>query len=142
MRLVDSHSGIEVVDRDECVQLLRADCIGRVAVIAAGVPAVFPVNYAVDGEAIVFRTGAGSKLSFGPRAPASFEIDSFDREQRTGWSVVVTGRLEEVTEYDAATFDRMPTLGVDPWAGGDRSHWMRLVPGRITGRRVRPIESA
>lgn len=26
---------------------------------------------------------------------------------------------------------------VDPWAGGDKAHWMRLVPDRVTGRRIR-----
>jgi hypothetical protein len=58
------------------------------------------------------------------------------RERRTGWSVVATGRLEEVTHYDAATFDRVRRLAVDPWAGGDKAQWMRLIPDRLTGRRV------
>ena len=29
------------------------------------------------------------------------------------------------------------TRVVDPWAGGDKAHWMRLVPDRVTGRRIR-----
>jgi hypothetical protein len=51
--------------------------------------------------------------------------------------VVATGRLEEVTPYDAATYERVRRLPVDPWAGGDKAHWMRLVPDRVTGRRIR-----
>jgi nitroimidazol reductase NimA-like FMN-containing flavoprotein (pyridoxamine 5'-phosphate oxidase superfamily) len=136
VRSVDAHSGIEVIDHDECVRLLADDCIGRLAVIAAGEAAIFPVNYALDGEAVVFRTGGGSKLAFGPRAPAAFEIDGFDRETRSGWSVVANGRLEEVTQFDASTYERVAALRVDPWAPGERSHWLRLVPSRITGRRV------
>ncbi len=38
--------------------------------------------------------------------------------------------------YDAATFDRVRRLAIDPWAGGDKTHWMRLIPDRVTGRRV------
>lgn len=136
MRLIDSHSGIEVIGRAECLRLLGEDCIGRLAVVAGGEPMIFPVNYVLDGDAVVFRTAPGSKLRAGPRAPASFEIDAFDRERRCGWSVVATGQLEEVTTFDALTFERVLDLGVDPWADGDRSHWMRLVPGRVTGRRV------
>jgi hypothetical protein len=45
-------------------------------------------------------------------------------------------RLEEVTRYDAATYDRVGRLAVDPWAGGNKAHWMRLIPDRVTGRRV------
>ena len=136
MKTVDARTGIERLDREECLQLLADDEIGRLAVNDWHTPIMFPVNYRLDGEAIVFRTDPGTKLSRGTWAPASFEIDSFDRERRSGWSVVVVGRIEEVTRYDSATLERVHALPVDPWAGGEKSHWMRLVPDRITGRRV------
>lgn len=138
MRTVDARTGIEWLDRDECLRLLAADEIGRLAVVAGQSPEVFPVNYRMDGDAVVFRTGPGTKLDHGLRGPAAFEIDHFDRQHRTGWSVVVHGRLEEATAYDARTYERVQALPVDPWAGGDKSHWVRLVPERITGRRVGP----
>jgi len=90
----------------------------------------------MDGDDVVFRTDHGMKLDEGPRAPACFEIDAFARADRAGWSVVVTGRLEEVTAYDADRLHRLATLGVDPWAEGERRHWMRLVATNITGRRI------
>jgi len=140
MKTVDACTGIEWLDRDECLRLLAADEVGRLAVVSGGSPAIFPVNYRLDGEAVVFRTDAGTKLDDGPRAPACFEIDAFDRDHRRGWSVVVAGRLEEATRYTAATLDRVRRLPVDPWAGGEKAHWVRLVPTRITGRRVGPPE--
>jgi nitroimidazol reductase NimA-like FMN-containing flavoprotein (pyridoxamine 5'-phosphate oxidase superfamily) len=133
----DARSRLGIIERDECLRLLAGDEIGRLAVVAGNTAVVVPVNFALDGETIVFRTDAGTKLDDGPRARASFEVDCFDRERRTGWSVVATGRLEEVTPYDAATFARVRLLSVDPWAGGDKAHWMRLVPDRLTGRRIR-----
>ena len=129
---------IRELDRDQCLRLLANDEVGRLAVIAGNAPAIFPVNYALDGETIVFRTDPGTKLAHGPRARASFEVDGFDHTLRSGWSVVATGRLEEVTRYDAPTFDRVRHLAIDPWAGGDKAHWMRLVPDRVTGRRIDP----
>jgi nitroimidazol reductase NimA-like FMN-containing flavoprotein (pyridoxamine 5'-phosphate oxidase superfamily) len=136
MKTVDSRSWVEVLDRSLCLELLRGDEIGRLAVLSGVGPVIFPVNYAMDGDAVVFRTDSGSKLDLGPRAPACFEIDGLDRETRTGWSVVVVGRLEEATPYDGAVLERLQQLPINPWAGGHKEHWVRLVPSRITGRRV------
>ena len=129
-------TGLMRLDAGECIRLLASEEIGRLAVVAGQTPLIFPVNYVLDGGAVVFRTDAGTKLDAGPRGPACFEVDAFDRDQRTGWSVVVVGRLEEVTLYDAAMLARVRALPVVPWAGGAKAHWMRLVPDRITGRRV------
>jgi uncharacterized protein len=131
--MVDGRSGIEVLDRDQCLALLETDVVGRLAVVAGGAPAVFPVNYAMDSDAVVFRTAPGTKLDAG-----CFEIDFFDRDRRTGWSVVVSGRLEEVTAFDGSLSERVKALAVDPWAEGEKEHWLRLVPHVITGRSVGP----
>lgn len=136
MKMVDSRTGLESISREECLRLLAGDEIGRLAVIDGRTPVILPVTYAMDGEAVVFRTGPGVKLDAGPRSPASFEVDAIDRERHTGWSVVVTGRLREVTDYEGETLERLRRLDVSPWAGGARDHWMRLEPTRITGRRI------
>ena len=138
MRSVDARTGIEWIHRDECLRLLAADEVGRLAIVVGDSPAVFPVNYALDGETIVFRTDEGTKLRSGPRSPACFEVDYFDRERRAGWSVVAAGRLEELTSHTASELERAQKLTIGQWAGREKSHWMRLVPDRITGRRVGP----
>jgi uncharacterized protein len=135
MRTVD-RAGVEVLDHETCIAALQADVVGRLGIVNHGTPLVVPVNYVMDGEVVVFRTGEGTKLASAGRSPACFEIDGFDRAARTGWSVVVTGRLEEVTVHDARAFDRLTELGVSPWIPDGRDHLMRLVPFRITGRRV------
>jgi nitroimidazol reductase NimA-like FMN-containing flavoprotein (pyridoxamine 5'-phosphate oxidase superfamily) len=138
MRSFDSRTGIERLDRDECLRRLEADEIGRLAFNVGGSPVVVPVNYRMDGDSVVFRTDAGMKLDMGRRAPVSFEIDSFDREHRSGWSVVVTGWCDEVTPYEAETYKRLHELPIDPWARGDKEHWMQIRASQITGRRVAP----
>ena len=137
-KTIDARTGLETIDSDECWRLLATDEVGRLAVIDGGSPAIFSVNYVVDGDTVVFRTAAGTKLDAGTRHPVSFEIDDFDRESRTGWSVVLAGHLEEATRFDAATLERVQALPVEPWAGGDKPHWMRLVPSRVSGRRILP----
>jgi nitroimidazol reductase NimA-like FMN-containing flavoprotein (pyridoxamine 5'-phosphate oxidase superfamily) len=136
MRMVSKHSGIEVIDSDECRRLLALDVIGRVAVVIGAAPMILPVNYALDGDDIVVRTMPGSKLDVG-QGHAAFEVDSFDRETQTGWSVLVSGHLEEVSWYNIKDMERVQSLAVEPWAKGERNMWLRLRPGFITGRIVR-----
>lgn len=135
MRTISRHSGIEVLGSDECLELLGHDVIGRVAVVIGAMPMILPVNYALDGDAIVIRTMSGSRLDVG-QGHAAFEVDSFDRASQSGWSVLVTGHLEEVTMYQAKDMARLHDLPVVPWATGDRNLWLRLRPSSITGRIV------
>jgi nitroimidazol reductase NimA-like FMN-containing flavoprotein (pyridoxamine 5'-phosphate oxidase superfamily) len=136
MGLVDARTGLAVIDPDTCRALLAGEEIGRLALVVGRAPAIFPLNYALDGDAVVFRTAPGTKLDHAERGPVAFEVDGLDREQRTGWSVVVHGRLEEVTQFDAATLARVSALALYPWAEGVKDHWLRLVPSHISGRRV------
>lgn len=136
MLLFDSRTGVEVIDRRGCVELLAAQEIGRLAVLEGGEPLILPVNYALDGEAIVFRTGPGSKLQASRGGSACFEIDGFELDRHAGWSVVVRGRLQAVTPTDSVTLDRVADLA-HPWLG-DRPDVVRLEPQIISGRRIRP----
>ena len=45
---------VEHLDAEQCWRLLRSIRVGRLAVCAQGRPLIFPVNYVVDGESIVF----------------------------------------------------------------------------------------
>lgn len=135
MDLVDQRTGSHVIDRDACLRLLAADDVGRLGVVSGGTPLILPVNYALDGEDIVLRTAPGSKLDAAPRARACFEIDRFDHDARSGWSVLALGRLEEVTPYDRS-WPHVQSIAVDPWASSPKTHWLRLVPDHISGRQV------
>lgn len=138
MFVYDARTGLEVLDRDECLDLVRTQHVGRVAIVDGGHPLVFPVNFVVDGEDVIFRTGEGTKLHAAGRTSACFEVDHIDVETRSGWSVMVNGRLEEVTAHDTAAFRRIAALGVEPWADGPKEHWMRVTAHTVTGRRISP----
>ena len=137
MKLVD-HAGAEVLEAEDCRRLLVGCEVGRLGVVDGGQPVIVPVTYALMGDTIVFRTAEGTELRRAHGSPACFEVDDIDPAAHAGWSVLVLGRLEEVTPYDAAEVRRLRALPLSPWASGDRSHWMRLVATRISGRRVGP----
>src|SRR5579864_5006638 len=68
--------GLDEIEVAECWQLLGTQAVGRVAVIVGHYPLVFPVNYAVDDKAILYRTGTGTKLQSIHRSNVTFEVDS------------------------------------------------------------------
>lgn len=133
MRIVDD--GLELLDEDECLELLAQGVVGRVALSMGALPAVFPVNYVLDGRAVVFRTGPGVKLSAATdRAVIAFEVDRFDPAGRCGWSVLAIGIATEVV--DPAEIRRLDGFDLLPWPGGDRQSLVRMPVEMISGRRI------
>lgn len=131
--LVDE--GLELLDEKECLGLLARAHIGRVAVTLGALPAIFPVNFVMDDDAVVFRTGTGTKLAAATdHAVLAFEADQFDRFEHTGWSVLAVGRSELVT--DPEELRRLAGMPLTPWAGGSRPHFVRMPIEFISGRRI------
>lgn len=127
----------EVLSPPECRSLLGSHRVGRLAVIAGDYPMVVPVNYAVDGDVIVFRSGPGTKLEAAQRCNVAFEVDHIDLDHREGWSVLVTGRAEVVTEdHDPALVARTTALQVDPLDPTGKEAWVRILVTSISGRRL------
>lgn len=121
---------------DECRRLLSEHCVGRLAVVVGGRPLIFPVNYAFDGERVVFRTDEGLKLRHAPLRRVAFEIDGFDEAAGTGWSVLVQGSTYEITRAIDHRSEALRRLPVRPFAPGEKAHWIEIVPTTITGRRL------
>ncbi len=130
------HGGMEVLSLEECRTLLSETQIGRVAFISAGEPLIMPVNYRMYGTHIVFRTTTGEKLDAARNAKAvGFEIDSWNTDNQTGWSVIVRGGAHDVD--DPETIKELNALGLEPWAKSvARDNWVRIIPDEITGRRI------
>jgi len=134
------------IDKQGCMRILAAASghVGRIAVGGPGSsPVIRPVNYAFDEgtESVVFRSAEGSKLLEGlGSGRAAFEIDGVDPVERTGWSVIVVGDAEEVT--DQAEIDPLEGFELEPWAPGVRTHWLRLRATSVSGRRVVRISDA
>lgn len=130
------HRGSEVLTSEECDRLLSTTPMGRVSFLLDGEPQILPVNYRFEDGSIVIRTTAGSKIEAAEMHHRfGFEIDHWDAEERSGWSVVAHGSGEVVDDPDEVR--RLERLGLESWAGGQESDlWIRLRLDDITGRRV------
>lgn len=135
----DEGQPLEILSRDECIELLTHESfVGRLGFVVDGRPLVLPVNYMVDRGTIVFCTAAGTKLNAIVRGTdVAFEVDEHRSLRHSGWSVVVRGRPEIVT--DEADLARLRAGPLRPWARGARANWVRLALDEISGRRVPSI---
>jgi nitroimidazol reductase NimA-like FMN-containing flavoprotein (pyridoxamine 5'-phosphate oxidase superfamily) len=127
------------LSHDECFALLTTRQVGRLGVVAEHYPLILPVNYALDHDVIVIRTGLGTKHSYALHANITFEVDQIDEVSHAGWSVLVKGLAEEITpDHSDEIVERTRAVAPKPWAPGEHDHWMRLIPHYVTGRRLAP----
>jgi len=126
---------LEVLSERESRWLLAQEHVGRVAVSQGSLATVFPVNYSVVGDEIMFFTGEGTKLHAATaNARVTFEVDHLDPFAQAGWSVMIVGLASEVTEPVIVAGAR--ASGLRPWAAGDRAHLVALTTESISGRRI------
>jgi nitroimidazol reductase NimA-like FMN-containing flavoprotein (pyridoxamine 5'-phosphate oxidase superfamily) len=127
--------GFVELSRAECLELLAAKQVGRVAVTGPEGPQIYPVNYTMHRDGVLFRTAPYTQLAGLVRnAPAAFEVDDIDEFLESGWSVVVTGTATYVDDPDDLPDSRAGLP--DSWAAGDRTLFVRIEPTGVTGRRV------
>ena len=133
MTLIDN--GLEILSPAQCQDLLGRATVGRVAVTVAALPAIFPVNYAILHDQIVFLTGEGTKLQAAvERAVVAFQVDHIDESTASGWSVMAVGVAEEIT--DPVELSAAEALNLRPFATGDRTHFVKIRPEFLSGRRI------
>ena len=129
--------GLTEIDRAECLRLLASAQIGRVLYTEAAMPAAHPVNYLLDDEEVVFRTGGGGKLAAAARGiVVGFQVDDIDVAQRSGWSVLGVGEAYEILDPArlAELAERLPV----PWAPHRTGHCISIPLQRLTGRWLFP----
>ena len=100
-------------------------------------PQIFPVNYALSGRMIVFRTAPGTELSYAPMTKVAFEIDDYAAPTGVGWSVMVQGVAHDATE--ALDDISWTARGATPRWPGVKAHWIAISSDKVTGRRFRLV---
>ncbi|MFI6360142.1 pyridoxamine 5'-phosphate oxidase family protein [Streptomyces sp. NPDC050743] len=128
------------LDPAEALRLLGSVSLGRIVFTRQALPTVRPVNHALDSGDIVIRTHEGAALTShaeeadGTGVVVAYEADAIDPDTHLGWSVVVTGYAQLVT--DPVELDRIREL-LQPWApieGMDQA--VRIRPELVAGVRL------
>jgi nitroimidazol reductase NimA-like FMN-containing flavoprotein (pyridoxamine 5'-phosphate oxidase superfamily) len=125
----------------ECFDLLQQGGVGRVGFASADGIMILPVNFAVTGKTIIFRTAPDTLLALCSDGQVSFEVDHLDHALREGWSVLVHGHAHKVTDEGAVKRLEERTH-LHPWAAGARDVYVRIAPTRISGRSIQPSRAS
>lgn len=129
---------LEHLSPAECRRLLAPGGLGRIAITTASGLMVLPVNYILVAGTIVVRTGSGSLIAAHGDDPVSFETDHFDETLHRGWSVLVRGQAHRVLQPGELRNLR-EACDLRPWPAGEHDLYVRIVPVRITGRRLQAL---
>jgi nitroimidazol reductase NimA-like FMN-containing flavoprotein (pyridoxamine 5'-phosphate oxidase superfamily) len=122
-------NGLEILARQQCLDLMAQPAIGRIALSLGALPVVLPVNFALFDGDVLIRTGPGTKLrAAATNAVVAFEVDEVDPSDHTGWSVLVQGVAREIT--DEATLARARLV----------PH-LRIASQVVSGRRLTSISA-
>jgi len=125
---------VSILSQAECWDLLRSNAFGRLGLSVANEPEIFPINYAAQGDTLVFRTAQGTKLAaLTINEAVALEIDGYD--DAGGWSVVVKGHAH-AAEW-GEDFDDAQVAGLHPWVATLKPVFVRVAPELITGRQFR-----
>jgi len=129
---IQNDDGATILPEHECWDLLAGVTLGRLVTSVDGRPEIFPVNYVVQRRTILLRTAEGTKLvSAAINNYVVFEAD--DHNVAEGWSVVVKGTArslrtnEEIEDAESAQ--------ILSWTAPEKTHYMRVIPETVTGRR-------
>ncbi|MEV5986642.1 pyridoxamine 5'-phosphate oxidase family protein [Streptomyces sp. NPDC052051] len=130
------NDGFRELERAECLRLLAKVPVGRIVHTRQALPAVVPLNFRLDDDgSVVVRISARSELVRAiDGSVVAFEADEIDVSAQSGWSVVVTGAAEVVT--DPAACARLARTGPQSWAPSPQEVFVRIRPELVTGRQL------
>ncbi len=127
--------GPDTLSWHECLRLLARAEVGRIVYSDQALPAVQPVDFVVDEEAVVVRTEHGSRLARAvERAVVAFEADEYEPAAGSGWSVTIVGECSEIEE--PGQLERLSKLVPKRWAPNGDGHLVRISIAGVTGRRI------
>lgn len=115
----------------ECWAMLRAEEVGRLASRLIDEVHILPINYAVEGNTLLFRTAEGDKLlGVVMSSDVAFEIDQYD--EMSARSVVVRGTARLLGEDEAHRAENVPLRS---WTGAWKYNVVEIAPEVVTGRK-------
>ena len=127
-----SRAPITELTEKGCWDLLASVSLGRLVTTVAGWTEIFPVNFVVQDQTLLFRTAEGTKLLTSVlNEHVVFEAD--DHNVAEGWSVVLRGSAHLLST--AQEIHRAERAGLYPWIATQKLRFVRVTPETITGRR-------
>jgi len=115
---------------EDCWAMLGSEEFGRLAFRLIDEVHITPINFAVDGRTLLFRTAEGDKLlGVVMGTEVAFEVDGFEGESAR--SVFVRGTARLLGEDEAHRAENVPLRS---WVSTLKYNVVEIVPQVVTGR--------
>jgi Pyridoxamine 5'-phosphate oxidase len=128
---------LEALPRAESLRLLSTVSLGRLVFTHLALPAIRPVNHAVDGDQVIIRAYLGTAITtaVGDRSGSvvAYEADLIDPDTHLGWSVIIVGRASRLT--DPAQTARYREM-LQPWVAGGMDDIIAIQADMVDGFRL------
>ena len=123
------------LSEEECWERLAGEHFGRLAFLMVDELHLVPINYALDGRSLLFRTAGGNKLfAVVLSHDVVFEIDHVSEQQNLAWSVIVRG-FPRLLEEDEA--HRAEQVGLRSWVDIRKDSVVEITATSVSGREFR-----
>jgi len=123
--------------RQQCLEFIASDHLGRIAWQAADLPQILPITYAMHRGSTYFRSLPDGLLAqLAQPVGLALEVDELEQQTRSGRSIVLHGYSSAAREPDELA-DLWASDSLVPWASGNHTLLIRIRPDRIAGRVVR-----
>ncbi len=130
----EQRQGLNELSRDECMELLSTVPVGRMGCTIDFRPMIFPVNFALFEGSILIRSVPGTKFDKAVSGVVTaFEADGYSEDGAAGWSVMVHGIAQEITdpeEVSRAEAVDLPTYALP----NAPKRLLKLSTTNVTGR--------
>ena len=121
---------VKELTSEECWEMLRDEEFGRLAYRLVDEVHITPINYAVAGGSLLFRTAEGNKLlAVVMGSDVAFEIDRYGEDSAR--SVVVRGTARLLPEDQAHRAENVP---LRPWVPTLKYNVVEIEPKVVSGR--------
>ena len=126
----DDDDVITVLTAEQCWEVLRTEEFGRLAFRLVDEIHITPINYAVDGDVLLFRSAEGSKLlGVVMGSPVAFEVDQYDEEWAR--SIVIRGKTRLLDEHEEHRAENVPLRA---WVPTLKYNVVEIIPEVVSGR--------
>jgi nitroimidazol reductase NimA-like FMN-containing flavoprotein (pyridoxamine 5'-phosphate oxidase superfamily) len=133
-----SETVLEEVSEEECLELLASRSVGRLAVVFHGQPLILPAIYFLDERTVAVHTDPDVIHDAATLGKVAFEVDSVHPGSHEGWTVVVLGVGEHITDaLDPWSQRLMSRARQLPWVPGKQS-WVEIASPTFRRRRTAP----
>jgi hypothetical protein len=126
------HPDVEPLTAEQCEVHLGMSEFGRLLYSRARGPVAIPVNYEYTDGQIVISTDPDKATWLRGLRIVGFEVDRVDEGLSEGWSVLVTGEIRIVEDFEERKW--LSSLGLASWDDDGEHTLIAITPTEITGR--------